>query len=179
MSGVPIWWVKDMLAFLDNSRLKDTLTISSQLRRWAMNADEYVCWELVPREALVAFVSVSDLTQQFGNNGNAFLRKEFVRADNLANMRLRGYERISFEEYTKRASRFLLRVFTNIWWEDRKRLDVNMMANWVLNPCEWGYELIGFSEDLEGFIVSFIQTELRKRGFRSNGCGPMLVKAGG
>ncbi|KAI3572065.1 hypothetical protein IWW34DRAFT_893917 [Fusarium oxysporum f. sp. albedinis] len=131
-SGVHIWRVKDMLAFFDNSRLKDPLTISSQLLRWAMNADEYVCWEFIPRDALVAFVSVSDLTQQLDNNGKAFLRKEFVSADNLANMRLRGCERISLEEYTERASRFLLRIFSNISsWDDMKRLDINKIANWA------------------------------------------------
>lgn len=97
-----------MLAFFDNSRLKDALTISPQLRRWATNADEYVCWEFVPRDALVAFVSVSDLTQQLDNNGKAFLRKEFVSADNLANIRRRGPERISLEEYTECTLRFLL-----------------------------------------------------------------------
>ncbi|KAH7113602.1 hypothetical protein EDB81DRAFT_824713 [Dactylonectria macrodidyma] len=177
-SGVHIWRVKDMLAFFNNSRLKDSLTISSQLRRWAMNADEYVCWVFVPRDALVAFVSVSDLTQQLDDNGKAFLRKEFVSADNLAHMRRRGRERISLEEYTDRASRFLLRIFSNLSsWDDVKRLDVNIFANWVLNPFDWGYELMGFYEDLEEFIVSLIQTEFRKRGFLSDGDGLVLAKA--
>lgn len=60
-----------------------------------------------------------------------------------------------------------------------KRLDINMIAYWVLNPCEWGYKLIGCDEDLGEFIVPFIQTEFRKRGFLSNGDGLMLVKAEG
>ncbi|KAH6985537.1 hypothetical protein EDB80DRAFT_756631 [Ilyonectria destructans] len=150
-SGVHIWRVKDMLAFFDNSRLKDSLTISSQLRH---------------------------LTQQLDDNRKAFLRKEFVSADNLAHMRLRGRERISLEEYTERASRFLLRIFSNLSsWDDVKRLDVNIIANCVLNPFDWGYELMVFYEDLEEFMVSFIQTEFRKRGFLSDGDGLVLAKA--
>ncbi|KAH6959638.1 hypothetical protein BKA56DRAFT_624187 [Ilyonectria sp. MPI-CAGE-AT-0026] len=143
-----------------------------------MNADEYICWEFVPRDALVAFVSVSNLTQQLDDNRKAFLRKEFVSADNLAHMRLRGRERISLEEYTERASRFLLRIFSNLSsWDDVKRLDVNIIANCVLNPFDWGYELMVFYEDLEEFMVSFIQTEFRKMGFLSDGDGLVLAKA--
>lgn len=33
-------------------------------RTWAKNADEYLCWDLVPKEALVKFVPYENLTQQ-------------------------------------------------------------------------------------------------------------------
>jgi hypothetical protein len=73
-SGVHIWRVEDMLAFFDNSRVKSSVTISSNLRCWATNANEYVCWSLVPQDALVAFIRLPKLTQQHDASGKAFLR---------------------------------------------------------------------------------------------------------
>jgi len=52
-SGVQIWRVKDLLKFFDSYPKFRSSQIDSFARTWAENADEYLCWDLVPKEALI------------------------------------------------------------------------------------------------------------------------------
>lgn len=55
-SGVPLWRVLDLLAFFDSHRKFDSSRIDHWARKWAMNSDEYLYWDLVPKSALVKFL---------------------------------------------------------------------------------------------------------------------------
>ena len=161
-SGGYIWRVADMLAFIDNLKSKDSDNISSILRRWARNADEYVCWDLVPRHALIAFVPLHDLTQQFDSREVAFLRSEFVNSTYLTDFRKCPLKRLCLEEYAERAAIFVRKIASNFSpWTNVEQLDINTFANWVLNPFEWGYNLAGLAEDLEERIIPGFEAEIR------------------
>ncbi|UKZ83887.1 hypothetical protein TrVFT333_011702 [Trichoderma virens FT-333] len=72
-SMVRVWRVMDMLLFLDTTMLlKRSVNIPLNLRRWAGNADEYVCWSFVPREALITFIPLPKLTEAPNYGGKAF-----------------------------------------------------------------------------------------------------------
>ncbi|KAF6238715.1 hypothetical protein HO173_003221 [Letharia columbiana] len=47
-SDVPLWHVLDFLTFFDSHRKFDSSRIDHWARKWAMNSDEYLCWDLVP-----------------------------------------------------------------------------------------------------------------------------------
>jgi hypothetical protein len=78
--GVHVWRVQDMLDFFENSTARQSVNILLHLRHWATNADEYVCWAFVPREALVSFTPLHQLTQEFESGDGVFLRTEFARS---------------------------------------------------------------------------------------------------
>jgi hypothetical protein len=90
-----------------------------------------------------------------------------MNSNNLAHVRRYGQERISLEDYADRSSRFLHEIISNFSsWANVEQLDAELVRNWFSNPFDWGYNAIGFCEGLEATIMSFIDAEFRKRGFR-------------
>lgn len=151
--GSHIWRVRDMLEFLDNSRATISVVIPPRLRQWATNADEYICWDLVPREALLAFVPLPELTQEIDGD-EAFLRKDFVDSTYLSDFMGRPLERLSLEEYAGRVSIFMFTIASNRFpWTEVSRLDTNMLRSCLLNPRNWGYDVAAVSDDLEKQIM--------------------------
>ena len=55
-SGIHLWRVRDLLTFFRSDTKFDSSRIDHWAREWAMNSDEYVCWDLVPKSALVQFL---------------------------------------------------------------------------------------------------------------------------
>lgn len=148
--GVHIWRVEDMVDFLDKFKAESSDIISPVLRRWAENADEYVCWEFVPRSALVAFVPVWELTQVYEGGDEVFLTKDFVNSTYLCDLWRRPQKGLSLEEYLRRASRFMHIIMAHVSRMEVGRLDMSMLANRLSNPCDWGYDVPALSVDLEG-----------------------------
>lgn len=158
---VHIWRVGDMLDFFDEFKAKSPVKFSPDVRRWANNADEYVCWEFVPRPALVAFVPVPELTQ-VSEGGEAFLRRDFVNSTYLSDFEGRPLETLSFEEYESRASSFMHGIIANVPREKVGRLDTSMLASYVLDRRIWGYHVAAFSPGFEESLH-----RLRQRWVRS------------
>ncbi|KAM3498081.1 hypothetical protein MY10362_008587 [Beauveria mimosiformis] len=138
-----IWRVSDMFEFLDKSEeLKvatgqNRIEVPKRVRQWSWNAEEYVCWEYIPREALVSFVKLSDLTS------SGLLNSNFTSSIHLGDLRRRSPEPISLKEYEARASAFLrAAVVVPLCLE---KADAESIAN-QLSPLFhkhflWGYDV--------------------------------------
>ena len=50
------------MKFFDSNPKFRSSQIDSFARTWAENADEYLCWDLVPKEALINFVPFDELS---------------------------------------------------------------------------------------------------------------------
>lgn len=155
-SVVQIWRVADMISILDQIFLK----ISSEHRYWVANAGEFVCLLFVPREALIAFTPLPQLTEAFNGDEEGFLTKRFVGSKHLGEFGRRPFVHISLKEYEDRASNFVRNIITNAYFfEEAKQLAMRM-GGLLLNPYEWGYEVPGFIEDVEEAITLSIEKAL-------------------
>lgn len=67
-----------------DSKTKGSVILSLDFRRWSTNTVEYICWGVTPKEALIAFISLAELTRQFGVGDKIFLRKDFVNSSHLS-----------------------------------------------------------------------------------------------
>ncbi|KAL7899343.1 hypothetical protein HDV63DRAFT_416817 [Trichoderma sp. SZMC 28014] len=115
--------------------------ISSKLRRWAGNADEYVCWSLIPREALIAFPPLPDLIEGFNGGEEAFLTKGFVESNYLGDFGRLPRLHISLSEYADITSKFVRKIVTHVsYLKAAKQLCIHMEGV-LLNPYEWGYRV--------------------------------------
>ncbi|KAF2749460.1 hypothetical protein M011DRAFT_308815 [Sporormia fimetaria CBS 119925] len=57
--------VEDLLAYFDDHpRYQSCETIGECARKWAANADEYVCWDFIPREALLKSIPLARLIER-------------------------------------------------------------------------------------------------------------------
>ncbi len=74
--GVPLWRVKDLLTFFDSNAKFRGSDIGCYARKWASNAEEHLCWDLIPKEALVTFVPFERLALQSKYPKDIFLRPE-------------------------------------------------------------------------------------------------------
>lgn len=159
-TGVRIYRVNDMLEFFDRRFVESSVHISPTLRRWARNADEYVCWSLVPREALVAFTPLPDLIESFNGGEGAFLTKGFVDSNYLRDFRDRPLVHVSLREYADRASRFVRSIITDVSsLEEAKQLCMHMEEE-LSNPSTWGYEVAYSAQDLDAAISSSVKKAL-------------------
>lgn len=159
-SGVRVYRVEDMLSFLDNRLGNSSVHISKKLRRWADNADEYVCWSLVPREALVAFTLLPDLIERFNWGEEAFLTNGFVGSNYLSDFRQQPLVHRSLREYADRASEFVRNIINDVSsFEEAEQLCIHVGRE-LLNPDIWGYEVAKFIEDLEEAISSSLEKVL-------------------
>ncbi|OAA35876.1 hypothetical protein BBO_08528 [Beauveria brongniartii RCEF 3172] len=164
-----IWRVSDMFEFLDNSEeLKvatgqNRIEVPEHVQQWSRNAEEYVCWEYVPREALVSFGKLSDLTL------SGLLNSNLTTSKHLGDLKRYALEPISLNEYEARASAFLrAAVVVPLCLE---KADVESIANQLTplfhNPFHWGYGVLGFAEDLEDLVAGLRDdlTKIQQKGF--------------
>ena len=80
-----------MLSFYEDKYPDNSDGISSTIRRWATNADDYICWDLIPSEAFIAFVPYRALAT------NTFLTQEFIKSIYLSDIRRISLEAISLK----------------------------------------------------------------------------------
>lgn len=88
-SGVPLWCVRDLLTFFDSNRKFDSSRIDCCARKWAINSDEYLCWDLVPRTALIKFLPYERLIFRSEYPDDYFLRPEFITSISLGDFKKR------------------------------------------------------------------------------------------
>jgi len=151
-NDVLLWRVKDLLDFFDsNPRFESSRIIDSWARTWAKNADEYLCWDYVPREALVSFVPFEDLAPGEDGPEEILLRPVFLSSKNLGDYRKRvsPLKRLTMDQYRDRISSFMMRAI-----KDRvaSHVDadsfVNIMVRNFEDPSHWGYSLAPCGDDL-------------------------------
>ncbi|EHK43249.1 uncharacterized protein TrAtP1_001541 [Trichoderma atroviride] len=162
-SGVRVYRVEDMLSFLNTRLAESSVHISSQRQGWAKNADEYVCWSLVPRDALAAFTPLAELIETSNGGDEAFLTKGFVDSNYLGDFRQLSRVHpvhISVEEYAERASRFMHNIIANVSsLEEAKQLCMDM-ERVLLNPDIWGYGVAKSVQGLDETISSSLEKVL-------------------
>ncbi|KAL2019482.1 hypothetical protein VTK56DRAFT_9598 [Thermocarpiscus australiensis] len=159
--GVHVWRVSDMLDSFDQSEAARSVQFPPRLRRWAANAHEYVCWDGVPREALVAFAPWYCLFQNYDRDDDVFLTEDFKNSTSLSDFRRRPLESLSLKEYAGRASSFVRRIVLNEFRGPEVRpLALSIARNWLLEPSEWGYHVPGSVEKLEDDIMSAVEEAL-------------------
>ncbi|KAM3449289.1 hypothetical protein MY3296_007065 [Beauveria thailandica] len=159
-----IWRVSDMLEFFDMlKKLKvamgqNPIEVPKLVRPWSQNADEYVCWEYIPQEALISFIKLSDLTS------SGLLNSNFTNSINIGDLKRRAPEPISLNEYKARVSAFLraaMAIPLCLEQVDAESI-ANQLTPYFLNPCIWSYEVPGFAEDMEDLVAGLRDDLIRQ-----------------
>lgn len=162
-SGVQIWRVRDLLKFFDSNPKFRSSQIDSFARTWAENADEYLCWDLVPKEALVNFVPFDKLSQQDDETTGIFLRPVFLTSKTLGNFRQAAspLEILAMEQYRIRISSFMMIIMDHIALEADADAEafVNTIVKSFQNPSQWGYIVTSGGEDLGMMLRRVITAE--------------------
>jgi len=160
-SGVHIWRVRDLLKFFDSNPKLRSSQIDSFARTWAENADEYLCWDLVPKEALINFVPFDELSQQDDETTGILLRPVFLTSKTLGNFRQAAspLEILAMEQYRIRISSFMMIIMDHIALEADDEAFVNTMVKSFQNPSQWGYIVTSGEEDLRMMLRRVINAE--------------------
>lgn len=167
-SGVRVYRVDDMLSFLNTRLTESSVHISSQRQGWAKNADEYVCWSLVPRDALAAFTPLAELIETLNGGDEAFLTKGFVDSNYLGDFRQLSRVHIYVEGYAERASRFIRNIIADVSSvEEAKQLCMHM-EKVLLNPDIWGYRVAKSVQGLDEAISSSVKRHLKRLSWQED-----------
>jgi hypothetical protein len=158
-SGGQVWRVKDLLEFFDSNPKFQSSKIDSFARTWAANADEYLCWDLVPKEALINFVPFTNLVQQDDEPEDVLLRSVFLSSKDLGVFRRLPLETLAVDQYQNRISNFMMEIMDHIALEVDAESFVNAMVESFRNPSRWGYILTPGGEDLETMLRRVINSE--------------------
>lgn len=150
-SGVCLWRVKDLLDFFDSNPRFGSSRIDSFARTWARNADEYLCWDLVPKEALLNFVRSENLAQREDKPEDILLRSVFFSSKTLGVYRKLVYplETLTADQYRNRDSNFMMGVMDHVACHVNADSFVNTMVGYFRDSSQWGYSLAPGGEDLE------------------------------
>jgi len=140
-AGAQLFRVSDLLLFLDSNKRFGGSAIDERARYWAANADEYLCWDVAPKAALVAFIPCDEMTDTPEAPDKSFLRLEFRTFRNLASFRNEARKSLSIDDYIRRVLLFSLVILgcasPNI---DEDRLIDHLIEN-LDDPLPWGYAL--------------------------------------
>ncbi|KAJ6781452.1 hypothetical protein PWT90_05211 [Aphanocladium album] len=147
---VRIWRVKDMFGFLEQCDLKTEISIPPYVQVWAKNADEYVCWEQAPREALLSFSPLSRFVPLKGSE-SVLLGTNFRNSLNLQDFAQLAKEKISLDEYVARVSTFLSVIIAVdcCFFPQEAGLLLELLTQYFENSSLWGYDFAYFIEDME------------------------------
>jgi hypothetical protein len=139
-SGAQVFRVSDLLRFLDKDSRYGGFAIDALARVWAGNADEYICWDLIPKQALVKFVSCDTMAEGFAPE-NMFLRPEFIHTKSLGGFQQIRRIRLSTNNYTRRISLFLRDIMHEISSNTKGDHLIEYMATVLSDPYLWGYQV--------------------------------------
>ena len=131
------------------------------MRTWAGNADEYLCWDLVPKEALINFVPVKHLAQRGDEPEDVFLRLVLLTSKTLGVFRRLAYplEKLTVDRYQNRISSFMMGIMDHVAYDVDADAFVNTMVECFRDPSQWGYVLAPDGEDLETMLRRVINGE--------------------
>ncbi|KAL8855546.1 MAG: hypothetical protein Q9178_007815 [Gyalolechia marmorata] len=144
-SGIHLWRVRDLLTFFQSDTKFDSSRIDHWAREWAMNSDEYVGWDLVPKSALVQFLPYERLVFRSDCPDDYFLRTDFVAAASLGDFKKRfssPAELLTVDQYRSRVRSIVMKLTYQCPVKDVD-LFLEAMVEWFSDPASWGYELNG------------------------------------
>jgi hypothetical protein len=109
---------------------------------------------------LIAFTPLPELIETFNDGEKTFLTKRFVGSDYLGNFRQRPLEHLSLRQYADRASNLVRNIITDVSSLEEAKQLVMYLAEELLNPRLWGYEVATFAEDLDEAISLSVEKAL-------------------
>ncbi|KAE8130757.1 hypothetical protein BDV38DRAFT_48213 [Aspergillus pseudotamarii] len=138
---VRVWRVSDLLLFLDSKpRFKGSI-ISELSRKWAHNADEYLCLDFIPKEALLNFVPCNQMVNTEQEPYKMFLRPFFRESKNLAHFKTFGMEKLSVDDYHHLLSSFLESLLDHVSPSINGEPLVDHLIDQLADYRQWGYDL--------------------------------------
>ncbi|OAA73909.1 hypothetical protein ISF_00810 [Cordyceps fumosorosea ARSEF 2679] len=156
--GFHVWRVRDMLRFLRKSGLESSIEILDDARSWANNADEYVCWDFVPGEALVSFTPQPHLRPTNGT-ARTLLGGNFVNTCNLSAFGQLRKHSVSLNDYVQLVAGFIRTVAPDgLGWEVQIQL-LEQLANSFLCPGAWGYHVSASDKELKRRLNAIAYTD--------------------
>ncbi|KAL9591830.1 MAG: hypothetical protein Q9179_007330 [Wetmoreana sp. 5 TL-2023] len=142
-SGIHLWRVRDLLTFFRSNTKFDSSRIDPLAKEWAMNSDEYVCWDFVPKIALVQFLPYERLVFRSDYPDDYFLRTDFVAAASLGDFKKRfssSAELLTVDQYRSRVRSIVMKLTYQCPVKDVDSF-VEAMVEWFSDPASWGYKL--------------------------------------
>lgn len=84
------WRVRDMLTYFDSKKRFSGGRIDEEhTRRWAENSLEYLCWDYLPRDALLTFIPFKQLASPPVAPKEWLLKQDFIHSATLGDFRKR------------------------------------------------------------------------------------------
>ena len=159
--GVLLWRVKDLLDFFDSNPRFESSGIDSFARAWAKNVDEYLCWDLVPKEALLNFVPSKNRAQYGDETEDTLLRSVFLSSKHLGAYRKSPclLKTLTTDQYRNRVSNFMMGVMDHVACHVNSDSFVSTMVGCFRDSSQWGYSLAPGGEDLEVMLRRVINGE--------------------
>lgn len=156
-----LWRVKDLLDLFDGNPKFKGCKIDNFARKWAQNADEYLCWELLPKEALIKFVPYTDLTQLDDELEDVLLRPVFLKSKKLGDFRKLSYpfKTLTMDQYEDQIGHFMQAIMDHVALDVDADLFVNTLVEGFRDPVRWGYVIRPGGGDLERMLRRVIDTE--------------------
>lgn len=110
-----------------------------------MNSDEYLCWDLVPKSALVKFLPYERLVYRSDYPDDYFLRSEFIGASSLGDLKRfsSSPELLTVDQYRSRVWSIVVELTNQMYPVKAVNSFVEAMVERFLDPAPWGYELEG------------------------------------
>jgi hypothetical protein len=156
--GTQILRVSDLLSFLDKEPRFGSSAINELARYWARNADEYLCWGMIPKAALVKFVSCQTMTDGIAPE-NMFLRSEFRKAKTLANFKNETRIPLAIDAYTQRISLFLCDIMDEVSPNTNGDHLIEYLVANLADPFPWGYRVDGDTSLLRRKLLAVVMAE--------------------
>ncbi|OJJ68514.1 hypothetical protein ASPBRDRAFT_33109 [Aspergillus brasiliensis CBS 101740] len=150
--GVRVWRVSDLLLFLDSKPRFCGTIIDNTSRSWARNADEYLCPDFIPKEALVNFVPCKQLIGDIQAPLEMFLRTSFRESKSLAVFNSFGQRLLSVDEYLRRVSHFLEDLLDHVYPQIDSGFFVGYLIDQLADYSQWGYCLTADSQKLRQML---------------------------
>jgi hypothetical protein len=156
--GAQIFRVSDLLLFLDKEPRYGGSAIKALARDWAKNADEYICWDVIPKQGLVNFVSCSTMTEGLAAE-RMFLRPEFTEAKSLAFFKQKFRVLLSPDDYAWRISLFLCDIMHELSPTTKGDHLIEYLFATLRDPYPWGYQVVGDKYYMERKILAVVIAE--------------------
>ncbi|KAJ6020209.1 hypothetical protein N7499_003509 [Penicillium canescens] len=156
--GAQVFRVSDLLLFLGKQPRYGGSAITELAKVWATNADEYICWDVIPKQALVNFISCDTMTDGLAPE-RMFLRSEFRETQSLALFKQKDRVLLSPDDYVCRISLFLCDIMREISPTTKGVHLIEHLFATLHDPYPWGYHVAGDKNYMERKLLAVVNAE--------------------
>lgn len=129
-----------MVLFLDKEARYGGSAIEPLVGDWAKNADEYICWDVIPKQALVKFVSCDSMTENLAPE-KMFLRTDFRETKSLPCFRQKARVVLSVDGYAQRISLLLCDIMHELSPNTKGDQLIEYLFATLCDLYHWGYHV--------------------------------------